>query len=94
MTEVIGLCKSVTRTLMIIVDDEGDEIEMYHNGIEESPKYSQEKKDKFYEYFKSFEGQYISYFYDLNTIKIQETSPDTVRKARAYDLLVQLNSTK
>jgi hypothetical protein len=72
MTEVIGLVVSIDNEKMIIIDDDNDEIEMYHsneNGI-------MIISDESFEIFKQYVNCRVSYYYDENGININRVNKD------------------
>ncbi len=68
MPEIIGVCKSVKKNMMIIIDEDNDEIEMHHTG----------SLEKYFRYFKTFIGHRISYNYGQNGIHVRILKQDDI----------------
>lgn len=69
MTEVVGFFKSYDHEKFIIIDDEGEEIEMYF-GVTEDEIINFE--DPFIKYIVSFLNKRICFFYNNKKIIIKE----------------------
>lgn len=72
MTEVIGLVLSIDNEKMTIIDDDNDEIEMYHSNDDGIMTIS----DEIFENLKQLINYRISYYYDENGISINKVNKD------------------